>query len=205
MFNVLILRSTDYRFGYHSSIHLWVTEENLVNAPLMLLLAYIIVGHREWRHAEIRLFACCNSGDGGRETQKLSSLMTEGRLPISKHNVTRFIVRLVNPSKRYPSDHLRPIWSLTDDDIKLARRSRRSSATMGPTCCSSTRASRSNRVMSLAPPSSFCNLRPKRRSTDPWQSKGARREGRVYSASPKTARRSASFSRVCQPGPLLRK
>ena len=88
MFNVLVLRSTKYRFGYRSSIHLWVTEENLANAPLMLLLAYIIVGHPEWRRAEIRLFACFGSGDAERETHKLSTLMTEGRLPISSQNVT---------------------------------------------------------------------------------------------------------------------
>lgn len=87
-FNVLTLRSTNYRFGYRSSIHLWVTRENLANAPLMLLLAYIIVGHRDWRRAEIRLFACFNSGDAERETDRLSSLMTAGRLPISRQNVT---------------------------------------------------------------------------------------------------------------------
>ena len=88
MINVLILRSTNYRFGYRSSIHLWVTEETLANAPLMLLLAYIIVGHRDWKHAEIRLFACLDSGDAELEKQKLANLMTEGRLPISKQNVT---------------------------------------------------------------------------------------------------------------------
>ncbi len=88
MFNVLVLRSTQYRFGYRSSIHLWVTEDNLANAPMMLLLAYIIVGHPEWKRAEIRLFACFDSGDAERETHRLSSLMTEGRLPISSQNVT---------------------------------------------------------------------------------------------------------------------
>ena len=88
MFNVLVLRSTNYRFGYKSSIHLWVTEENLANAPLMLLLAYIIVGHRDWRRAEIRLFASFDSGDAERETDRLSTLMTAGRLPISRQNVT---------------------------------------------------------------------------------------------------------------------
>ncbi len=88
MFNVLILRSTNYRFGYRSSIHLWVTEDNLSNAPLMLLLAYIVVGHRDWRRAEIRLFACHASGDPERETQRLSALMSDGRLPISMQNVT---------------------------------------------------------------------------------------------------------------------
>ena len=67
MYNVLILRSREYRFGYRSSIHVWVTEENLKNAPLMLLLAYIIVGHPEWKRAEIRLFACSERRNAERE------------------------------------------------------------------------------------------------------------------------------------------
>lgn len=88
MFNVLILRSTKYRFGYRSSIHVWVTEETLANAPMMLMFAYIIVGHPEWKRAEIKLFGCFESTEAGREVNKLSTLMTEGRLPISTHNVT---------------------------------------------------------------------------------------------------------------------
>ena len=88
LFNVLILRSTKYRFGYRSSIHVWVTEENVTNAPMMLLLAYIIVGHPEWRRAEIQLFACFETVDAEREADRLSTWMREGRLPISAQNVT---------------------------------------------------------------------------------------------------------------------
>ena len=88
LFNVLILRSTGYRFGYKSSIHVWVTEDNLSNAPMMLLLAYIIVGHPDWKRAEIRLFVCSDSTDAEQEANKLSALMQEGRLPISMQNVT---------------------------------------------------------------------------------------------------------------------
>ncbi len=92
LFNVLILRSTNYRFGYKSSIHVWVTEENLKNAPMMLLLAYIIIGHPDWKRAEIRLFACSESTvaerEAGNEADQLSTLMREGRLPISMQNVT---------------------------------------------------------------------------------------------------------------------
>lgn len=97
LFNVLILRSTSYRFGYKSSIHVWVTEENLKNAPMMLLLAYIIIGHADWKGAEIRLFACSEPTSAGstsagnevkNEADKLSTLMKEGRLPISMQNVT---------------------------------------------------------------------------------------------------------------------
>ena len=88
LFNVLILRSTGYRFGYKSSIHVWVTEDNLMNAPMMLLLAYIIVGHPDWRRAEIQLFVCSDSTDAELEADRLSALMKEGRLPISMQNVT---------------------------------------------------------------------------------------------------------------------
>lgn len=88
VFNVLVLRSTPYRFGYRSSIHLWVTEETLDCAPMMLLLAFIIVGHPEWRRAEIQLFACLDSLEAGQETNQLSGLLSEGRLPISSQNIT---------------------------------------------------------------------------------------------------------------------
>ena len=87
-FNALILCSTEYRFGYRSSIDVWVTEDDLNNAPMMLLLAYIIVGHPEWKRASIRLFACSETRNAEREADRLSTLMTEGRLPISRQNVT---------------------------------------------------------------------------------------------------------------------
>ncbi len=88
IFNVLILRSTQYRFGYRSSIHLWVTEEALDSAPMMVLLAYIIVGHPEWRRADIQLFACFDAQRAELEKNSLSGLLSEGRLPISTQNVT---------------------------------------------------------------------------------------------------------------------
>ena len=125
MFNVLILRSTNYRFGYRSSIHLWVTEDNLADAPLMLMLAYIIVGHSEWKRAEIRLFACFDSEDAERETHRLSSLMTEGRLPISKQNVasvsctTRESLEFEVSLRSSKADLV--IAGLTADDIKSGK------------------------------------------------------------------------------------
>ncbi len=121
-FNVLILRSTKYRFGYRSSIHLWVTEETLANAPLMLLLAYIIVGHPEWRRGELRLFACFDSIDGARETDRLSALMKEGRLPISMQNVTSLLCSSIEALEQEVSHRSAQadlvIAGLTTDDLK---------------------------------------------------------------------------------------
>ena len=88
LFNVLVLRSTNYRFGYRSSIHIWVTDDNLPNVPMMLLLAYILVGHPEWKRAKIRLFACSTSWDTELDADQLTTVIKEGRLPISMQNVT---------------------------------------------------------------------------------------------------------------------
>ena len=88
LFNVLILRSTKHRFGYRSSIHVWVTDDDISNVPMMLLLAYILVGHPEWKRAKIRLFACSDSWDTELDADQLSTVIKEGRLPISMQDVT---------------------------------------------------------------------------------------------------------------------
>ena len=86
-FNVVVLRSTTYRFGYRASIHIWLTPETLPNAAMMLMLAYIIVGHPEWRTAEIRVFACVGGGGSGADADKVSKLIDQGRLPIARKNI----------------------------------------------------------------------------------------------------------------------
>lgn len=86
-FNVTVLRSATFRFGYRSSIHVWVTRETLANVAMMLMLAYIIVGHHEWRTAEIRVFACVDPERRKDSVDELSTLIRQGRLPISRNNI----------------------------------------------------------------------------------------------------------------------
>ncbi len=86
-FNVVVLRSTTYRFGYRAAIHVWLTPETLPSAAMMLMLAYIIVGHPEWRTAEIRVFACVGGGGNETEADQLSALIDQGRLPIARKNI----------------------------------------------------------------------------------------------------------------------
>ncbi|MEZ5355025.1 MAG: amino acid permease [Bryobacteraceae bacterium] len=86
--NVAILRSTPARFGYRRHVHIWLTEDDYSNAPLMILLAYILVGHPEWHEAEIDIFACYRSSEMECELGKLHGMIAEGRLPVSTKNVT---------------------------------------------------------------------------------------------------------------------
>ncbi|MBU1244385.1 amino acid permease [Myxococcota bacterium] len=87
-FNICVLRSTDYRCGYHSRIHIWLTEHQLGNANLMILLAYIMMGHPEWSKGEISVFAAMPEATQESRGHFLVKMIQKGRLPISPQNVS---------------------------------------------------------------------------------------------------------------------
>ena len=86
-FNICILRSSNRHFGYRRSIHIWLTPGDYRNANLMILLAYILIEHPEWRAAEIDLFAAFEAQVAEQEAKRLNELVLEGRFPISPAHV----------------------------------------------------------------------------------------------------------------------
>jgi amino acid transporter len=88
-FNICVLRSSERHFGYKKNIHLWLTPGDYRNANLMILLAYIIIGHPEWKGCEIELFAAFDEKDLNKETNHLNRLIDKGRIPISHKNVNK--------------------------------------------------------------------------------------------------------------------
>ena len=102
-YNICILRSSGRRFGYRSNIHIWLTAdepEGGDTARLMVLLAYIILGHKEWAKAEIRIFACFPAELLDQETEVVETWIIEGRLPISRQNLSRIPYRDAEGLKR---------------------------------------------------------------------------------------------------------
>jgi hypothetical protein len=53
----------------------------------MILLAYVIVGHSDWKDADIKLMAVYPDADIELERERLIELIKSGRLPISATNV----------------------------------------------------------------------------------------------------------------------
>jgi len=86
--NTLVLRHTDRFFGNRRSIHVWLTWNDYENANLMVLLAYILLGHDDWNGAEISIFAAVPRHEVEHESAKLEELVTAGRLPISLKNLS---------------------------------------------------------------------------------------------------------------------
>lgn len=91
-FDIVVLGSSERGFGLKREIHIWITASNYENATLMILLAYIIMGHQEWRDAQIKIFAVYPEETIEEERHRLFLLIQAGQLPISPNNI-EFIVR----------------------------------------------------------------------------------------------------------------
>ena len=85
--NICVLRSSDRHFGYKRNLHVWLTRYDDMNTNLMILLAYIILGHQDWNRAKISVFATFPSAELEAQMQDLNEHITSGRLPISARNV----------------------------------------------------------------------------------------------------------------------
>ena len=86
-FDVCILRSTLRGFGYNREIHVWISSEDYINANLMILVAYIMLGHPEWKNGFIKIYSVYPEGSYQEKRKEMLDLVSEGRLPISARNI----------------------------------------------------------------------------------------------------------------------
>ncbi len=86
-FDICVLNTSYKGFGYRREIHVWISPQDFENANLMILLAYIILGHPDWRKGEIKIFATVDKEQIENKKQQLLELITSGRLPISPNNI----------------------------------------------------------------------------------------------------------------------
>jgi len=86
-FDVCILNTSYKGFGYHQEIHIWITSKDYENANLMILIAYILLGHPDWHKGQIKIFAVYPENEKEEQQKLLYNLIDTGRLPISKNNI----------------------------------------------------------------------------------------------------------------------
>jgi len=86
-FDVCILNTSIKGFGYYREIHVWITSQDYENANLMILLAFILLGHPDWKKGVIKIFALYPEEQMKRQRYQLMQLIRAGRLPISPENI----------------------------------------------------------------------------------------------------------------------
>lgn len=87
-YDTVILNSCEKGFGMKRDIHIWIRSTDFYNANLMILLSYVILGHPDWKKAEIKIFALLPQKEIQEQKAELFELIKTGRLPISANNVS---------------------------------------------------------------------------------------------------------------------
>ncbi|SOE22522.1 Amino acid transporter [Spirosomataceae bacterium TFI 002] len=90
-FDIGVLSSSPRKFGFYKEIHVWITSADISNSNLMILLAYVISAHPDWRNGEIKVFSATSHLTMDLDRKNLNDLISEGQLPISKNNI-EFII-----------------------------------------------------------------------------------------------------------------
>lgn len=83
----VLLKNSERGFGLRKEIHIWITTRDFANANLMILLSYIISGHKDWKDSQIKIFASFADELVREESNKLFNLIKTGQLPISSNNI----------------------------------------------------------------------------------------------------------------------
>ncbi|MCU0303592.1 MAG: hypothetical protein MUC56_06005 [Thermoanaerobaculales bacterium] len=88
--DILVLRHSNVFFGGRDRIHIWLTWHDYKNASLMILTAYMLVGHPDWKHAEIEILVAAPEERAAGEEAKIEQTLATGRIPVSPRNVRIF-------------------------------------------------------------------------------------------------------------------
>jgi len=67
-----------------------LTWHDYKNASLIILLAYMLVGHPDWKHAEIEILVAAPEERAAGEEAKIEQTLAGGRIPVSPRNVRVF-------------------------------------------------------------------------------------------------------------------
>lgn len=86
-FDICVLSTSERSFSYKNEIHIWITQSDFQNASLMILTGFILMGHKDWKDAHIKIFAIFPEDEIKNEGDKILEQIKEGRLPISPNNV----------------------------------------------------------------------------------------------------------------------
>jgi amino acid transporter len=86
-FDVCIYANSQKAINFRQGIHVWIKPTDSENANLMILISYIILGHRDWKKGFIKIFSLCQEKEKQQTWEEILKLIEDGRLPISRHNI----------------------------------------------------------------------------------------------------------------------
>jgi hypothetical protein len=85
--DVCVLSTSTKGYGVMNQVHIWIDPQQINNAQMMIVLAYIVLGNSDWRKGEAKVFITIDESTFETQKDSLDELIFTGRIPISKSNV----------------------------------------------------------------------------------------------------------------------
>ena len=86
-FDICILGVSRKPIYYKNGIHLWINTFDEMNANLMILTSFIILGHPDWKKSNIKIHYVCKENEVEKMKAWMNELILSGRMPIFSQNV----------------------------------------------------------------------------------------------------------------------
>ena len=86
-FDICILAVSRKPIFYKNGIHVWIKTYDELNANLMILMSFIILGHPDWKKSSIKIYYFCREDETEAVKAWFDELIVSGRMPIYQHNI----------------------------------------------------------------------------------------------------------------------
>lgn len=86
-FDICILAVSGKPVFYKNGIHVWIKTFDELNANLMILMSFIILGHPDWKKSTIKIHYFCREDETMAVKAWFDDLIKSGRMPIFQHNI----------------------------------------------------------------------------------------------------------------------
>lgn len=122
-FDICILAVSRKPIFYKNGIHVWIKTFDELNANLMILMSFIILGHPDWKKSTIKIHYFCHEDETEDVKTWFDELIKSGRLPIFQHNI-EIVVREDSSSYKktiadYSAEAGLTIVGFTADEVRL--------------------------------------------------------------------------------------
>lgn len=98
-FDILFLASGKNKINYKGGIHIWINVTDNESINLMVMLSFIILNHKDWRKANIKVFVIIKESEKDTFKESFIETVNSGRIPIMLENI-EFIIQDENTSTK---------------------------------------------------------------------------------------------------------
>ncbi|HXK80857.1 MAG TPA: amino acid permease [Bacteroidales bacterium] len=98
-FDIMFLASGKNKINYKGGIHIWINVTDNENINLMVMLSFIILNHKDWRKANIKVFVIIKKDETETFKESFIETVNSGRIPIMLENI-EFIIQDENTSTK---------------------------------------------------------------------------------------------------------